>query len=86
MPLKFGLAEKFNMNLAPILRKIGMTQKELAQELGVREEAVSRWVNGHHHPGGRNLLTILAVLQGRDSSITIEDLSDEEPRAAAAGE
>jgi DNA-binding transcriptional regulator YiaG len=46
------------------LRKgLGMSAKALAQELGVREESVSRWENGHEPIGPANeILLRLAVV------------------------
>lgn len=71
------------MNLDPILKRIGVTQKDLAQEVGVREEQVSRWVNGHHIPDGLNLHAILTAVQKRDPSITLDDLIGSDlPKAA----
>lgn len=66
------------MNLDPILRRLNLRQKDLAEELGVREEAVSRWANDHHMPDGRNLVALLAALQRRDPSITLADLTSDE--------
>jgi transcriptional regulator with XRE-family HTH domain len=61
-------------NLGPLLDRIGLKQKDLASELGVTEEQVSRWVNGHHVPGGENLACLLHALQKRDPEIKLTDL------------
>lgn len=62
------------MSLDQVLQRVGITQRELAQEVGVREEAVSRWVNEHHTPDGRNMLAVLTAIQRRDPSVTFEQL------------
>jgi transcriptional regulator with XRE-family HTH domain len=54
-----------------------LTQRDLAAELGVSEEQVSRWVNGHHVPTGQNLVLLLGALQKRDPKLTLSDLITE---------
>ena len=63
-------------SLPATLKRIGLTQGEMAAEIGVAEETVSRWVNGHATPGGENLLATLSCLQKRDPAITIADITE----------
>lgn len=40
--------DKYNMKvLKAKIIQIGSTQKEIAKQLGIREETLSRWLNGH---------------------------------------
>lgn len=43
-------------------RHLGMTQRDLAQELGVRQQTVSEWETGMYRPRGASgtLLNIIA--------------------------
>jgi transcriptional regulator with XRE-family HTH domain len=61
--------------LPPTLKRLGVTQGELAEQIGVRQETVSRWVNDHSTPGADSLLAILSFLQRRDPSVTLTDLT-----------
>lgn len=66
------------MNVLPAtLKRLGLTQGELAAEIGVAEETVSRWVNGHATPGGDKLLATLSCLQRRDPAVTLSDIAGE---------
>lgn len=50
------------MALAEILKSAGVRHIELAAELGVTRETVSRWINGHHEmpaPQASRLLSFL---------------------------
>jgi transcriptional regulator with XRE-family HTH domain len=61
--------------LPALLERVGAKQVHLADAIGVTEETVSRWVNGHaNNPGGAHLLAILDFLQQRDPSITFDEL------------
>ena len=62
------------MQLKPILERLQIEQKTVAEELGVWEETVSRWAAGQI-PQGRNLLALLAYLQKHDPKITLNDLT-----------
>jgi DNA-binding transcriptional regulator YiaG len=58
MPQKLGGAE-----IKALRKALGMSAKALAQELGVREESMSRWENGHEPIGPANeILLRLAVV------------------------
>lgn len=45
--------------LARALARVNGRQDRLAAALDVSEETVSRWVNGHHEPGGASLRRLL---------------------------
>jgi len=63
------------VQLRPLLERVGATQRDLAQAIGVREESVSRWVHGQM-PQGRHLVAIVEYLRARDQAITLGDLMD----------
>lgn len=56
-------------NLKEILYSKGMTQEDLAKEINVNQETISRWVNGRHKPRAKHLKQISEVLD-----IEIKDL------------
>ena len=49
-------------SIRELRRHMGMTQQEMSQELGVRQQTVSDWELGYHRPRGgmARLLTIVA--------------------------
>lgn len=57
-------------------------RKDLAEELGVAAETVSRWCTGDKTPGGRTLLRIVAILRRFEPSLRPEDLFAKGGRAA----
>ena len=59
-------------NISDYRKKIGLTQQELAEILGVTNKAVSKWESGTSDPSTSNLLA-LAKLYG----ISAEDLLKE---------
>lgn len=62
-------------HLPGLLQRANAKQVELAGEIDVTVETVSRWVNGHSdNPSSAHLLAILAFLQRRDPSITFQDV------------
>ena len=42
--------DKFNERLATLLKKSGLTQKELAQKANVTESSMSHYLKGDRHP------------------------------------
>lgn len=70
--------------LPTILERLGIQQVDFASSLGVRQETVSRWVNGHVTPDGDKLIAILRELQRHDASITLDDLIAKHRRGSAA--
>ena len=39
------------IEIRALRERMGMTQREFADEIGVRPEIVCRWENGHREPG-----------------------------------
>lgn len=46
---EFELSFVIAMRIDEVLKRKGMTQKELAQRLGKRESEVSKWLSGRHN-------------------------------------
>ena len=59
-------------NISALRKQKGITQEELANELGVSAQAVSKWENGTSDPSTSNLFA-LAKLYG----ISVEELLKE---------
>ena len=59
-------------NISALRKKKGITQEELANELGVSAQAVSKWENGTSDPSTSNLFA-LAKLYG----VSVEELLKE---------
>ncbi len=49
-------------NIKKERKKAGMTQKELAEKLGVYQKDISRWETGERTPSIRNIYRICEVL------------------------
>jgi putative transcriptional regulator len=70
------------------LRKhLGMTQQQMSDELGTRQQTISEWETGMYRPrGGMNrLLTLVAERAGFDYQPVGEGSSEEEEREAEVG-
>ncbi|MGN0629982.1 MAG: helix-turn-helix domain-containing protein [Ruminococcus sp.] len=46
----------------PIRKKLGITQKELANKLGVTPNAISQWENGVRNPSLENVKRLADIL------------------------
>lgn len=58
------------MEIIKILREsLGMTQEQLAKQVGVTQGAVAQWENGLTHPAFDKLLTVASVL-----GVTVDEL------------
>lgn len=57
------------MKIKPIRESTGMTQTELAEKLGVSQQAVSFWENGDRYPRTADLPRIADAL-----GVTIDEL------------
>ena len=57
-------------------KKLGLTQEQLAEAIGVTSQAVSKWENGHNLPDIDNLLVIADVLKMPYTAL-VEDEKDE---------
>jgi putative transcriptional regulator len=70
------------------LRKhLGMTQQQMSDELGTRQQTISEWETGMYRPrGGMNrLLALVAERAGFDYQPAEEGSSEEEEREAEVG-
>ena len=56
--LKFAIAERIDS----ILKKKGMSQKDLALKMGKRESEVSRWLTGRHNLTTKTIARISYIL------------------------
>ncbi|MBC7249450.1 MAG: helix-turn-helix transcriptional regulator [Anaerolineae bacterium] len=69
-------------SIKALRRHMGMTQKELSEELGTRQQTVSEWETGKYRPRGgmSRLLTLVAERVGfvYDAEQAAESASDEE--------
>ena len=59
----------FGKNLRRILDDLGQTQEWLAEEMGVQQSTVNRWVNGRDMPSDERAEKIAAVV-----GMTFEEL------------
>ena len=50
-------------NIQKYRKKCGLTQEELAKELGVTFQAVSKWENGTSDPSTSNLLALAKLYE-----------------------
>jgi transcriptional regulator with XRE-family HTH domain len=55
------------MKLIDWLKHQGMSQSELARQLGLNKAAVSLWLSGKQHPTYKNYLKIKELTKGRVS-------------------
>jgi DNA-binding transcriptional regulator YiaG len=60
-------------------RHLGLTQQQMSEELGTRQQTISEWETGMYRPrGGMNrLLTLVAERAGFEYQSAVED--EEEP-------
>ena len=59
-------------SIRELRRHLAMTQQEMSDELGVRQQTISDWECGYHQPRGgmSRLLTIVAERAGYEYSTT----------------
>ena len=69
------------VGLGSILDRNKVMQKDLATELGVAPETVSRWCTGEITPGGRTVLRIVGFLRRLEPRLRAEDLFAEDGHA-----
>lgn len=69
-------------HLPTTLGLLGKTQRELARAIGVREETVSRWINGEVAISSDNERSVLAYVRALDPTATLEALYGEGQPAA----
>ncbi|APC92428.1 MULTISPECIES: LexA family protein [Francisella] len=61
---------KYSRDLKPILKKIGMKQKELAEILGKSERTIKHWVAGVNSPAYDTHLKVMEILNIDESDFT----------------
>ena len=66
-------------SIRELRRHMGMTQQQMSEELGTRQQTVSDWELGYHQPRGgmARLLTIVAERAGFEYRVGKEDDSDD---------
>lgn len=62
------------MALIDVIRRNNLNQREMADSLGVAQETLSRWVQGHKRPTGTNLVLLLGHLRKYEPNLQAEDL------------
>jgi transcriptional regulator with XRE-family HTH domain len=68
-PLPFDPVRSFlGADLRTLRVAAGLTQHELAAQLGVRPERVSVWENHHRHPSAAMLVRIVRAFQTRGAA------------------
>lgn len=88
MPAKRPKYDWSATRIRALRRHLDMTQQEMSDELGVRQQTVSDWELGYHHPRGgmARLLTIVAERAnfGYDTqeTITPSDMPSDAPSEA----
>ena len=75
-------APKYNWDaerIRELRRHMGMTQQEMSDELGIRQQTVSDWELGYHRPRGgmARLLTIVAERADFEYRVRDADETDE---------
>ncbi len=56
------MSETLGDRISKLLKKNGMTQRGLAEAIGVTEVSVGRYINGHRIPKGFTIVNIAAAL------------------------
>ncbi|MCP4537569.1 MAG: helix-turn-helix transcriptional regulator [Chloroflexi bacterium] len=64
-----------NESIRKLRRHLGMTQQQMSDELGTRQQTISEWEIGMYRPrGGMNrLLTLVADRAGFEYRVTVEE-------------
>ncbi len=72
------------MGLKEIIKRNGLSQKDIAERLQVEQSTLSRWVQGHVAPSGPMLVRLLALLRESDPKLDAADLLPPAPSGEAA--
>ena len=67
--------------LAKLRKKAGLSQEQLAEELGVSRQAVSRWETGEAAPDTENLIALADIF-----NVSIDELIREQKKGQPKGE
>lgn len=72
------ISRRARIKLVRLLLDNGMTQAQLAEEVGVTQQAVSKWLDPKEtHPRNENLNRLLVLGWAADSNSTLQILRDE---------
>ncbi|MBI4298458.1 MAG: helix-turn-helix transcriptional regulator [Chloroflexi bacterium] len=79
-----GPRVKWNGEMIRFLRRyLGRTQKELADELGVRQQTISEWETGMYMPRGSSRTLLQMVAERADFIYEAKTITQEEEDADA---
>lgn len=73
MTTKEDLILEIGMNIDSVLREYGMTQGELADEIGVSRQLINAYIRGERMPTIINLINIAYVLECDISELIMVD-------------
>ncbi len=70
-----------NESIRELRKHLGLTQQQMSEELGTRQQTISEWETGMYRPrGGMNrLLTLVAERAGFQYGTAVEDEEEAEP-------
>lgn len=71
---------RFGFRLRELRERAGLTQAQLADAVGVKVLAVTRWERGEREPGWSNIVALAAALGVDCTAFTQEPASSSEPR------
>ena len=75
------MSKDLGLRIATVLQRKGMTQKELAQRIGVTEAVISRYISGDREPKPETLASIATALHTTsDFLLGIENEEFSHPR------
>ena len=57
------MKNQFDKRLSQLLKENNMTQKELAQKIGVSQAIVTYWVKGQRQPTAENIFEVAKTLE-----------------------
>ena len=67
---------KFGANLKEIRKSKNISQEELAEELGVSRQSVSKWETGENYPSMQNIVCLCTIFKCKMNDIVHEDFED----------
>jgi transcriptional regulator with XRE-family HTH domain len=67
---------KFGDNLKEIRKSKNISQEELAEELGVSRQSVSKWETGENYPSMQNIVCLCTIFKCKMNDIVHEDFED----------
>lgn len=79
---KKELAEKIGEQIAKRLNEVGMSQRELADLIGITEVSMSRYIRGERTPDGINVAKIANALHTTSDELLGSGKTEEDPELA----